>query len=172
VSSPRDESGRCRRRSVINDVLGVLRGLERVGARYVLVGELAEVLHGSPLPVTGTVTIVPRAGQREGLSAVIAVAGGKPIDSPATPAIDAPARFAFESHSAELVIEPAPPGTQGYDDLRRDAVVIQVAEDLEVAVASLVDLVRIAEASEDRARVPALRRTLEFTTTPPAARAA
>ncbi|MGB0093393.1 MAG: hypothetical protein WBP81_12800, partial [Solirubrobacteraceae bacterium] len=64
---------------------------------------------------------------------------------------------------------PAPPGTQGYDDLRRDAVTIQLADDLEVTVASLVDLVRIAEASEDRARVPALRRTLDLATTPPTA---
>jgi hypothetical protein len=51
--------------------------------------------------------------------------------------------------------------------------VIQLDKDLTVIVASLVDLVRIAEASEeDRARVPALRRTLELATTPPAARAA
>jgi hypothetical protein len=33
-------------------------------------------------------------------------------------------------------------------------------------VASIVDLVRIAEASEDRSRVPALRRALELATTP------
>ena len=49
---------------------------------------------------------------------------------------------------------------------------IQIGENLEVTVASLVDLVRIAEASDDRARVPALRRTLELATPPPAARAA
>ena len=36
------------------DVLGVLRALQRAGVRYVLTGELAEVLHGSPLlPITG-----------------------------------------------------------------------------------------------------------------------
>jgi len=73
----------------------------------VLVGELAEVLHGSPLlPVNATVTIVPRAGQRERLSTAI------PLN-----------------------------------------------DDIAVIVASLGDLVRIAEASDDRARVPALRRT-------------
>ena len=119
------------------------------------------VLHGSPLlAVTGVVTIVPRVGQREPLSAAVATAGGKPIASPATSAIDAPARFALEAQGAELVIEPAPAATQGYDDLRRNAAAIQLAEDLKVTVASLVDLVRIAEACEDQARVPALRRTL------------
>src|SRR5205807_2560681 len=74
------------------DVLGVLRALDRAAVRCVLIGELAEVLHCSPLlPVTGTVTIVPRAGQREQLHAAITAAAGKPIASSATPAIDAPA---------------------------------------------------------------------------------
>ena len=63
----------------------------------------------------------------------------------------------LEVDGTELVVQPAPPGTHGYDDLRRDATAIPLDEDLEVTVASLVDLVRIAEASEDRARVPALR---------------
>ncbi len=62
------------------DVLDVLRALERAAVRYVLTGELAEVLQGSPLlPVTGRVTIVPRAGQRERLGAAIVAVGGKPI---------------------------------------------------------------------------------------------
>ena len=142
-------------------MVGVLRVFQQADIQYVLAGELAEVLHGSPLlPVTCVVTIVPRVGQREPLSAAAATAGGKPSASPATSAIDAPARFALEAHGAELVIEPAPAATQGYDDLRRNAAAIQLAEDLKVTVASLVDLVRIAEACEDQARVPALRRTL------------
>jgi transcriptional regulator with XRE-family HTH domain len=155
------------------DVRGVLRALEQAGVWYVLIGELAEALHGSPLlPVTGTVTIVPRAGQRDSLTAVIAAAGGQPMGSSTTPAIDMPASFALEAYDTELVIEPAPPGTQGYDDLRRDATEVPLDEDPVVMVASLVDLVRIAEASEGRARVPALRRTLELAAAPPAARAA
>jgi transcriptional regulator with XRE-family HTH domain len=155
------------------DVLGVLRALERAGVQYVLIGELAEVLHGSPLlPVTGTVTIVPRAGQRERISSAIAATGGRPMSSSTTPAIDAPASFALAAYGTELVVAPAPTGTQGHDDLRRDATKVPLDEYLEVTVASLVDLVRLVEASEDRARVPALRRTLELTTDPPAARAA
>jgi hypothetical protein len=103
------------------DVLGVLRALERAGVQYVLIGELAEVMHGSPLlPVTGTVTIVPRPGQRERISSAAAAAGGQPMSSSTTPAIEAPASFALEAYGTELVVHPAPPGTQGYDDLRRD----------------------------------------------------
>lgn len=154
------------------DVLGVFEALKRAGVEYVLIGELAEVLHGSPLlPIAGTVTIVPRAGQRDGLTAVIATAGGEPIVSP-TSAIDAPVSAVLECYATELVVTPAPDGTQGYDDLRRDASEVQLAEDLAVAVASMVDLVRVAEASGDRGRVPALRRTLELANAVPPARAA
>jgi len=156
------------------EVLGVLRALGRAHVEYVLIGELAEVLHGSPLlPVSGIVMIVARAGQRERLGAMIATAGGQPMAPLTTSLLDAPASFALEADGAELVIDPAPSGTQGYDDLHRSATRLHLGEDLEVTVASLVDLIRIAEASEDRARVPALRRTLELAATPPdAARAA
>jgi transcriptional regulator with XRE-family HTH domain len=156
------------------DVLGVLRALDRAGVRYVLIGELAEVVHGSPLlPVTGTVTIDPRAGQGDTITALITAAGGEPAASPssATP-IDAPLSFSLETYGTELVLAPAPAGTQGYDDLRRDATHVELDEDLSIPVASLVDLVRIAQASADQARVPALRRTLELAATSPAARAA
>lgn len=125
------------------------------------------------LPITGAIRIVTQAGQRERLSAAVTAGGGRPTasSSATVPAIDTPAIFSLEIYGTELVIEPAPPGTHGYDDLRRDAAAIHFDEDLEVMVGSLVDLVRIAEASEDRARVPALRRTLELTAILPAARA-
>ena len=140
---------------------------------YVLIGGLAEALHGSPLlPITGTIRIVPQAGQREPLTAAVAAAGGKPVASPASPAINAPARFAIEDHGIELVVEPASPGTHGYNDLCRDAAAIPLDQEIEVTVASLVDLIRIIETSEDRARVHALRRTLDLASLPPAARAA
>ncbi len=157
------------------DVRGVLRALNRAEVQCVLIGELAEVLHGSPLlPVAGRLEIVPRAGQRERLSAAIAVAGGNATAaaSVTTVAIDSPASFMLEMFGTELVVQPAPPGTHGYEDLRRDAIKIRFDEDLDATVASLVDLVRVAEASEDRGRVPALRRTFELATAPPAARVA
>ncbi len=162
------------RRLEAPDVRGVLAALERSGVQYVLVGEVAEVLHGLPLlPVTATVMIVPRAGQRERLSAAITAAGGKLSASPSTAsAIDVPSRFTLERFAVELMVAPAPTGSWGYEDLRRDATAMRLYKDLEVTVASLVDLIRIAEACEDRPRVPALRRTLELATSPPATRAA
>jgi hypothetical protein len=60
-------------------MLGVLRALDRAAVRYVLIGELAEVLHGSPvLPIANTVRIVARAGQRESSPLRPAAAGPRP----------------------------------------------------------------------------------------------
>jgi DNA-binding XRE family transcriptional regulator len=155
------------------DALGLLRALAGVAVEYVLVGELAEVLHGSPLlPVSGAVTIVPRAGQSERLGAVIAAGGGQPTGTRARSLLDAPASFALENYGVELVVAPAPVATHGYQDLHRDATPVRIEDDLTVMVASLVDLVRIADASQDRGPVPALWRTLELATTRPAARVA
>lgn len=92
-------------------MLGVLHALKHAEVEYVLIGELAEVLCGSPLlPVTGRLEIVPRAGQRERLTAAIAAAGGKPAAEPAaTVAIDAPSRFTLETTGTELVVHPLRP---------------------------------------------------------------
>ena len=153
------------------DMIGVLRALNAAGVRYMLIGELAEVLQGSPLlPLAATLTIAARAGQRVTLQGMIAGAGGRAMGLSEV-SIEAPARFALDAYQAELEIVPAPAGTHGYEDLRRDASPIRVADELVVMVASLVDLVRIAEA-QDRARVPALRRTLELATAVSVARAA
>jgi transcriptional regulator with XRE-family HTH domain len=145
------------------DVIGVLRALNAAGARYVLVGEVAEALHGSPLLTIGnTVTIVPRAGQHDRLAAAITAAAGQPSPGPADSVIDGSSHWTLDAYGAELVATPAPAATQGYDDLYRDANQLRVGDDVTVAVASLVDLVRIAEAGDGGARVPALRRTLEL----------
>lgn len=145
------------------DVIGVLRALDVAAARYVLVGEVAETLHGSPLLTIGnTMTIVPRAGQHDRLAAAITTVAGQPSPGPADAAIDVPSHWTVDAYGAQLVAAPTPAATQGYDDLSRDAIQMRVDDDVSVAVASLVDLVRIAEAGDGGARVPALRRTLEL----------
>ena len=63
----------------------------------------------------------------------------------------------------DLLFEPA--GTSGYDDLRRDAVEIDLGEGLIVAMASLRDVIRMKEAAgrpKDVAQLPALLQTLEI----------
>ncbi len=148
------------------EVMSVLRTLEQAAVRYVLIGELAEVLHGSPLlPISRTVMIVPRAGEHRTLSNAITAGRGHMIAPTSSPIGDAVERWHLDAFHAELVVAPAPAGTHGYGDLHRDATPLPIDDDgPSIAVASLVDLVRIGEASNDRARMPALRRTLELTT--------
>jgi hypothetical protein len=65
---------------------------------------------------------------------------------------------------AELHVSTMPRGTHGYRDLARDATNIPIAPGVSVQVASLIDLIRIAEAStgpDGRTFVPALWATLE-----------
>jgi transcriptional regulator with XRE-family HTH domain len=147
------------------DAVSALRALHDAGAVFVLAGEVAEVLHGSPLvPVSGVVTIVPRAGERARLDAAVRAVGGRAVGEPATSPVDADERWQLDRLGVELLIAPAPPATRGYTDLARDADVVDV-DGVPVTVASLVDLLRVAEASastRDRARTIALRRTLEL----------
>jgi transcriptional regulator with XRE-family HTH domain len=146
------------------DPIGALATLEDARVHYVLIGELAEVLHASPLlPLTGTVMIVPRAGERRALDAAIALGRGTEASPPTRRSLDAIERWHLHAFAAELAIAPAPAGTHGYEDLHRNAARLGIGKrNLGVSVASLVDLVRIAQASDDRSRLPALRRTLEL----------
>ena len=63
----------------------------------------------------------------------------------------------------DLVFEP--PGTRGYDDLRRQALDLDLGSGSRVLVAALPDVIRSKEASnreKDRMHLPALRRTVEI----------
>ena len=152
------------------DVPMALDLLETHEVAYVLIGEIAEVLHGSPImPTAGVVTIVARPGDGERLQRAIANGGGRQLEAlPATSLVEGATRWQLEACGVELRVEPVPAGTRGYEDLRRDAARVDLGV-LSVAIASLLDLVRIAEASTDvatHARVAALRRTLELTNEP------
>jgi hypothetical protein len=72
-------------------------------------------------------------------------------------------RWVFPT-GAELHVSTMPRGTHGYRDLARDATSMLIAPEVAVQVASLIDLIRIAEAStgpDGRTFVPALWATLE-----------
>jgi hypothetical protein len=64
----------------------------------------------------------------------------------------------------DLDVVRTPAGTAGFDDLRRDAIEVELGPDLTVRVASLPDIIRSKEAAgrpKDQAALPALRATLE-----------
>jgi len=146
--------------------------LDRHGVRYVLIGGLAAVLHGSA-HVTTDVDVVPEEAVRnlerlssalKELDARIRVAGepdGVPFDHTA----ESLARvrvWNLQTSKGDLDIAFQPSGTRGYDDLRRDVVLMRV-RGVDVPVASLADVIRSKEAAgreRDRSVLPGLRELL------------
>lgn len=142
--------------------------------RYVVIGGIAAVAQGYPL-TTHDLDVTPArdphnmehlAEALRALGVRLRVAHGEAVVFP----VDA--RFLGQGASwtletadgvaFDLVFAPA--GTTGYPDLVQDAVVLDLGDGLEVAVASLRDLIRMKQASgrpKDLAQIPALVATLE-----------
>lgn len=150
----------------------ILATLDRHGVRYVLIGGLAAVLHGSAHVTTG-VDVVPEEAVRnlERLSAVlkeldarIRVVGepdGVPFDHSAE-SLSRVRVWNFQTSKGDLDITFQPSGTHGYEDLRRDVVQMRI-RGFDVPVASLADVIRSKEAAgreRDRAVLPGLRELL------------
>ena len=154
-------------------MLSVLAG---EGVRFVLIGGMAAVLHGD-VGVTVDVDVVPDAAPAnlERLARALRMLGAR-IRTEGEPeglAFDCSAPF-FRSLSPDSIVNLTtnagdldvtlrPSGTQGFGDLRRDAVEIEAGERLHVLVASLADVIRSKEAAgreKDRLALPRLRRLL------------
>lgn len=154
------------------DPRAIFQTLDRHGVRYVLIGGLAAVLHGAA-HVTTDVDVVPKDARenlqrlsdalRE-LNARIRVSG-EPDGVPFDHSGESLARnriWNLQTDHGDLDITFEPSGTHGFEDLRRDAVVMHLRTG-DVAVASLADVVRSKEAADrprDRAILPSLRALL------------
>lgn len=142
------------------DPIGTLAALAGQ-ARFVVIGDVAGALHGSPIMLGARILhVVPAQTALSRVEQVARRLGSTPLpdDTGQTP------RWALPD-GGELHTTALPAGTRGYRDLARDAETMQIAPDTSVRVASLLDLIRIAEASPDdraRASVPALWATLEM----------
>ena len=153
------------------DPLPVLRAFHEWRVSYVLIGELAAVLHGCPLTLDRRLlAVAPRAADK------IRVAAGLRSLGAAT---DATGDEFHGLHTVEpwslrdgstIEIVPTPAGTHGFNDLRRDAQPFNLGTGLPaVPVASVADLARIAEASPrpvDQAWRTVLRTLAERTEQP------
>lgn len=141
------------------DPIGTLTQLARQ-ARFVVIGDVAGALHGWPIMLGArTLHIVP-ADTAIGRIEQAAKRLGTELTNEQT---DERQRWVLPAGD-ELHTTLLPAGTRGYRDLTRDAQTIQIALSTSVKVASLIDLIRIAEASPDpdaRTFVPALWATLE-----------
>lgn len=151
----------------------MLATLSRHGVEFVLIGGVAAALNGSPL-VTFDVDITPRRTEKNlaRLSAALEELGARirTVDAPEGLPFVHDARSLADANmwnlttaAGDLDIAFVPSGTQGFDDLVRDAVSMAL-DGGPVVVACLADIVRSKEAAardKDRAALPILRRLLE-----------
>jgi hypothetical protein len=150
----------------------ILATLDRHGVKFVLMGGIAAVLHGAP-HVTTDVDVVPENGKQNlerltqalrELEARIRVTG-EPGGIPFDQSPESLARveiWNLTTKFGDLDIAFMPSGTRGYEDLRKDIVVMRI-DGTDVPVASLADVIRSKEAAgrpRDRAALPALRELL------------
>jgi hypothetical protein len=148
----------------------ILEVLARHRVDYVMIGGLAAAIHGSDL-VTGDIDITPAMSDANlaRLSAALdeldarvrtdSVADGLPFAHDGASLAKA-AVWNLITNAGDLDLAMMPSGTQGYDDLRRDAIAIEILG-VPTRVAALADIIRSKEAAgreKDRAALPMLRR--------------
>lgn len=150
------------------DGVAILTVLSRHGVDLVVVGGWAAVAHGSPLP-TRDVDVVP-AADTDNLTRLSDAL--RELDAKIRNGDEDPLPFAHDATSlaaatfwnlttnyGDLDLTFRPSGTQGYPDLRRDAIKVTL-RGTPVLLASLADIVRSKEAAgrdKDRRALPVLR---------------
>jgi len=151
----------------------ILRILNDHEVLYVVIGGMAAVIHGSDIPTTDIdVTPDQSLSNLKRLSAALREMDAKIWTQPE------PEGLSFDHAGASLAdvqilnlmtdygrldVTRTPAGTQGYDDLKRDAMTVDVFG-LAVSVASLADVVRSKQAAgrpKDLQFLPTLRRLLD-----------
>jgi len=156
-------------------ILGALSDAE---VRYVLIGGMAAILHGDA-GVTIDLDIAPAfdpdnlerlAGALRSLGARIRAEGspeGVPFDcsSAFLRNLGRDAVLNLTTRAGDIDVAFTPTGTQGFRDLKRDAISID-AGGVTILVASLADIIRskaAADREKDRQALPRLRALLERT---------
>jgi hypothetical protein len=144
------------------DPYALLAALDRERVSYVVVGGFARVVHGSG-ETTASLDVAPSL-REENLRRLARTL--EQLEAPVTVEQLASAEpIAASTRAGELRIVPTPWGTGGYDDLRRRAVRENLGQGVRPAVASVVDCVRMLEASErevDADHLLRLRRMMEL----------
>jgi hypothetical protein len=155
------------------DPLPVLRILQKREVVFIVVGVMAAVAQGSPVPTRDLDVTPSRAADNyerlaaalRDLDAKLRLPDGSGLEFPIEPrylAGNDAWTLVTRAGVLDLVYEPA--GTRGFDDLRRNAIELDLGTGTPALVASLIDVIRMKEASgrpKDEAALPALRQTLE-----------
>jgi hypothetical protein len=161
------------------DALQLLQRINEQHVEYVLIGELAALVHGCPT-AESTVVIVPaRFGRNltrlaRALKAVHARGRGPTVAGQSTPeltpeGLKALGHWRLSTAHGALDVDFEPPATAGHLDLFENARRIPLGGDIEAEVASVADLLRIAEmrrGPRDEALLPVLRESLAGAASP------
>jgi transcriptional regulator with XRE-family HTH domain len=135
------------------DPLAELRRLAEADVPFIVIGGVADALHGSPLMLGWRELAICAPPDAEAAIAALFTEAGN-ADEWRAPRFELPSGGVLELWAE-------PPGTHGYDDLARDAETVELAIELAVKVASLLDLIRMADANFNwRSGVAALKATL------------
>lgn len=132
----------------IFDPLRILASLEAHGVRYVVIGGLAAVAHGSPTE-TDDVDIC-LAGDNDNLRRMglaLADLGGR--DNPVT---STGSKVSFDTVAGRLDCFELLPSMAGYQELSEDAVLIDIGHGVRVHIASIVDLTEMTRSAGDLTR--------------------
>lgn len=147
--------------------------LDRHGVRYVLIGGLAAVLHGSPLPTLDADICPSRdTGNLTRLASALAELDARIRTADAPNGVSFPRDAAFlrgvellnlVTRAGDLDVAFVPAGGATYDDLAPRAVSMRI-RGVTIAVAALDDIIRSKEAAnrpKDQRTLPLLRQLLE-----------
>jgi hypothetical protein len=149
----------------------ILAVLVAHGVKFVAIGGFAAYLHGSPIPTTDLdvtpdrerVNLARLSAALTELDAKMRALGIEPLPFSHSAESLADARFwNLTTKYGDLDITFEPSGTRGYDDLRRDAIEIDL-RGTKISLASLADIVRTKGAAgrdKDRRALPVLRELL------------
>jgi hypothetical protein len=150
------------------DPYAMFEALDRERVSYLVVGGFARVVHGSA-ETTGGLDIVP-SPREENLRRLGRALDGLGARGPDRRPVYAASLASSEPIDArtpvgQLKIVPTPWGTRGYDDLRIRSSRENLGRGARPAIASIVDCVRMLEASNrdrDSERLQRLRRLMEL----------
>lgn len=154
------------------DGAAILEVLTRHGVTFVVIGGFAAIVQGSPIP-TRDIDVVPASDRENWTRLSVAL---KELDAKVRAVeLDEPLTFDHDGDSlaasriwnlttkyGDLDVTQMPAGTEGYDDLKRDAVELELCG-MHIFIASLADIVRSKEAAgrdKDLLALPVLRELL------------
>lgn len=142
----------------------ILEALARDRVDLVVIGAVAAVLQGSPLPTYSLdVAIAPGKKNRDRLTAALTELDAVSLDDvPDTDGALAEQDLTFYTPYGHLDVYWQPAGFRSYGELRRNSLTVDVGFEVPLRIVTLRGLLRSKLALGDERQVPALEATLEL----------